>query len=363
TGVGIYLKNLLFNLAEIDEENKYFLFSSSFKDEFPKEKIPPFKNVNFRHYRIPVRAINCFWYKLGWPPLDSLFKVNLDLTHSPSPLILPTRGKKIITIYDLFFLKHPRLADKEAEKDFVPRVADAVRQARAVVAISHSTGKDILEFFPEAEEKIRVIPLGVDKSFGEQILIGRLEQIRMRLGLPERFLLYVGAIEPRKNLIRLLEALKIVHYRSEKIPLVVAGRPGRIMDEFKEKIRQLQLQNEILLQGYVSNRDLRFYYQLALGLIFPSLCEGFGLPLLEAMACGLPVAASNAPALPEVAGKAALYFDPFDQEDMAAKIISLCLDESIRDTLIYEGKTRINKFSWEKTAVETLEMYKNLTAE
>ena len=104
TGIGIYFKNLLFSLSQIDQDNEYYLFSSSFKDRFLTHKIPPFSRMRFRDFPIPVKAVSFFWNKLGWPPLDYFFKTGLDLTHSPSPLILPTKGKKVITVYDLFFM-------------------------------------------------------------------------------------------------------------------------------------------------------------------------------------------------------------------------------------------------------------------
>jgi glycosyltransferase involved in cell wall biosynthesis len=181
--------------------------------------------------------------------------------------------------------------------------------------------------------------------------------------LPSSFILFVGAFEPRKNLTRLLEAVKRVHDRGEKIPLVLVGRAGWDSDKLAKKIQELSLQENVILKGYMKEQELRCVYRLATLFVFPSLQEGFGLPLLEAMASRTPIAASASSALPEILQDAALFFDPKDPEDMAEKIMRLLNDEELRVELMAKGSQRVSDFDWEKTAEQTLSIYQAVVGE
>ena len=357
TGVGVYFRNLLFELAKIDAENEYFLFSSSWKDRFPRDRIPPFGRRRFRDVRLPVKAVDFLWYKLGWPPLDHFFGTKLDLTHSPAPVFLPTRGKKIITVNDLFFLDSPDQADRGARQNFAGRVARAVEAADGIVTISEFSRQAILDRFPADEKKIRVIPLGVDSEWKSEPAEADLDRVRADLAPPGPFLLFVGALEPRKNLVRLVEALKILHDRGRKVPLLIVGRPGGDSVRVRNQIDRLGLGPMVKLPGYLDADTVRCLYRLAAALVFPSLAEGFGLPVLEAMAGGLPVTASGTSAIPEVAGGAALLFDPASPEDIAEKVGRILDDRQLRRGLAEKGRHRAALFDWQKTAARTLEFY------
>jgi glycosyltransferase involved in cell wall biosynthesis len=360
TGVGIYFKNLLFELARLDKANEYFLFSASWKDRFPREKIPPFDKMRFCDRRWPVKALNVLWYRFRRPTLDAVFKERLDLSHSPVPLILPTRGKKIVTVCDLFFLDFPGKADRDARRHFLKRTDDALHRADGIMAISDFTKNALGERFSLDPEKIKVTHLGLNPLFLENVDPAATEETRRLFGLPDEYLLFVGASEPRKNLPGLLDALSIVHRRAGKIPLVIAGRPGDDQGNVIARIQALHLEPSVRLLGYLPERDLRNLYRGATGLIFPSFCEGFGFPLLEAMASGLPVAASGGSALAEVGGDAALYFNPEDADDMAEKMIRLLTDSDLRQSLRTRGLERSRIFRWDKTARETLEFYRTV---
>jgi glycosyltransferase involved in cell wall biosynthesis len=360
TGVGVYFRNLLRELAALDRDNEYFLFSSSWKDRFPSAKLPAFARMRFRDVRLPVKVLNFLWYRLGRPRLDLFFRARLDLTHSPVPLFLPTGGKKVITVCDLFFLEHPELADKEARRTFARSVGRAVERADAVITISEYSRKVIVQQLSADRDKVRAIPLGLDSVFFEEIAPEERAAERRTLDLPQRFLLFVGAFEPRKNLTALVEALRIIHGRAEKIPLVIAGRRGGDYENVQAGIRRAGLEEYIRAVGYVPDGELRRLYRLATVFVFPSLAEGFGLPILEAMASGLPVAASRTSAMPEVAGEAAAYFDPSQPEDMAATVIKLLEDEALRSELADRGKVRARAFSWTATARRTLDLYRSL---
>lgn len=360
TGVGIYFKSLLFHLAQIDSSNEYYLFSSSYKDRFPSQKIPPFVKKHFRDFRFPVKMMNFFWNRLSWPPLDRFFKTKLDLSHSATPLILPTKGKKIVTVYDLFFMDFPQKTDRETRRSFVNKIKASLLKTDRIVAISHFTKNDLLERFAVEGKKVKVIYPGMELRLNGDISSGEMEEIRKKYSLPTSFILFVGAIEPRKNLLNLVEALRIIHRKNERIPLLIVGRPGRDSRNLEKKIEKEKLEAWVKIMGYLPDKEVRIFYSQASVLALPSFCEGFGFPLLEAMASNLPIAASKAPAIPETAQDAALYFSPEEPEDMAEKIILALKDENIRQNLIAEGRKRVLNFDWKRTAQEILSLYESL---
>jgi glycosyltransferase involved in cell wall biosynthesis len=362
TGVGTYLKNLLLHLAQIDRTNEYFLFSSSWQDRFPRDKIPPLTRMNFKDWRIPVKILNLFWQRWGRPPLDLIFRADLSLTHSATPLVLPTRGKKIVTVHDLFFMDFPEQAGKEAGGVFHRRAADSIRRADGVITFSSFTRNDLVSRFDIGEDKVKVIPHGLDRRFLEDVPPAELKATRKRLKLPPAFLLFVGAQEPRKNLARLIDALKIIHLHGIKIAAVLAGPAGEATETIRQKAKKLELKHWVDMTGYLPESDIRHIYRLASAFVFPSLCEGFGLPLVEAMASGIPVAASMSSAIPEVCGDAALYFRPEDPENMAGKIVLILEDQALKKNLIVKGLKRAQDFSWERAAAETLRFYTSLAA-
>jgi glycosyltransferase involved in cell wall biosynthesis len=357
TGVGTYLKSLLFHLAGIDTTNEYFLFSSSWKDRFPTEKIPPFTRMRFHDLRIPVKLLNSLWQKRRRPPLDLFFQTRLDLTHSATPLILPGRGKRIITVHDLFFMDFPEMAGKEAGRTFFRLAAASFRDADGILTLSHFTSVELVSRFGLEETKVKVVPLGLDKRFLDEVPAAELEATRERCSLPPAFLLFVGAQVPRKNLVRFLEALKIVHLHGIQIPFVLIGPEGEDTDAIRRQAEKLGLGHWVTAAGYLDEESVRHAYKLATAFVFPSLCEGFGLPLVEAMASGVPVAASQTSAIPEICRDAAVYFQPENPESMAEKVLSVIEDEELRKKLVVRGKERARDFSWERAAAETLEFY------
>ena len=360
TGVGVYFKKLLFELTGLDEKNEYFLFTSSLKDRFPPEKIPPLPKMCFRDFHIPVKVMNFLWYRLGWPPLDSFFRTRLDLSHSPTPLPLPSHGKKIVTVYDLFFLDVPEMADKQARRDFRRKLGGAFHRADGIVTISNFTRDHLLDRFPIDPGKVKVIHLGVDKEFWMGESPDGQDDISSRFDLPPSFLLFVGALERRKNLLNLLDAFDILRKEDQSLFLVLAGREGEDSPNIQKKIQTLGLQDRVRIIGYCSESNLRDLYRLADLLVFPSFQEGFGLPVVEAMACRLPVAASRTSALTEIGQDAVAYFDPGDPGDIARTIHRVLKDSAYRSGLIDLGMKRAGDFSWAKTAAETLEFYREV---
>jgi glycosyltransferase involved in cell wall biosynthesis len=357
TGVGTYLRHLLFELARIDPRNEYCLFSSSWKERFPPGKVPPFSKLRFRDVRIPVRAMNFLWYRMSWPPLERFFGGRLDLTHSPTPVPLPGRSRKIVTVYDLYFLDDPGRSVREARKVFAGSMGASLARADGILAISEFTRRSILERFPVPGDKIAVAPLGLNPLFAKDVPDAALEVTRLKYRLPDRFLLFVGAVEKRKNIVNLLEALARIRKAGEPVDLVLAGREGEASAEVGAAVARLGLGPAVRSLGYLPDPVIRDLYRLARLLVFPSLCEGFGLPLLEAMASSLPAAVSRTGALPEVGGDAAAYFDPEDPADIARAILELLGDEPRRRELAEKGKRRSSGFGWAETARRTLAFY------
>ncbi len=357
TGVGTYLRNLLFELARIDRDNEYFMLSASWKDRFPEDRVPPFAKARFRDRRIPVMVLNYFWQRWRVPSFDRLVGARLDLVHSPTPLVLPTAGKKIITVHDLFFLESPALAGREAGGVFFRYASRSFKRCDGAITFSSFTRDRLVARYGVQPEKVRMIPHGVERRFIQDVPADELEAFRAARRLPPSFLLFVGAQEPRKNLPRLLEALKIVHLHGTEIPLVLAGPPGGDTQKVRAAAVRLGLERWLTMTGYLAPADLPKIYRLATAFVFPSLCEGFGLPLVEAMASGLPVAAAKNTAIPEVCADAAVYFPAEDPEAQAGAIGLILRAADLRAELIAKGRKRARDFSWEKSAAETLEFY------
>jgi glycosyltransferase involved in cell wall biosynthesis len=257
-------------------------------------------------------------------------------------------------------LDYPHLSDDESRHVFSSRIEQSLHRADGIITISHFSQEQILERFSVDRGKIHVIYLGIDRDFWRDITPEEKERIKSNFHLPPSYLLFVGAQEPRKNIGKLIEALKIVHSRYGEIPLVLAGREGKDSAYVVDRIKACGLEKWITMTGYLNDLELRSVYRLASAFIFPSVCEGFGLPLLEAMASGIPVIASQSPALPEICQDAALYFDPEQPEDMADTITHVLKEDDLREDLVKKGERRVLDFSWESTARKTLSIYRSL---
>ncbi len=357
TGIGVYFKYLLLSLAEIDRKNHYYLFSASFKSRFPRAKLPDFAHMRFVDLRVPSRLLDGCWNRFRQPTCDSFFRARLDLTHSATPLLLPTSGKTVVTVHDLFYIDHPEMTDRHTRRHLGKHTADSLLRADGVIAVSHFTRDDLLRKFDLNPAKVKVIYHGTSLPFRVTLTKAFQMVLQKKYRLPSSFLLFVGAVEPRKNLVTLVDALKILHDKAGPIELIIAGRKGSDYPKLQECIARNGLAAWVRVLDYLPDEDIRGMYSLATLFVFPSLCEGFGFPLLEAMACGVPIAASNVSALPEIAGDAALFFDPKSAVDMAAVIQRGLENDETRDALIARGERRFQHFDWERSARETLDFY------
>jgi alpha-1,3-rhamnosyl/mannosyltransferase len=278
----------------------------------------------------------------------------------------------ILTIYDLIPLLFPEHSTARVRLLFRLTMTLALRTARVVLAISDATRRDFLAHFRLPLERIVTVSLAADPVFAPMDIRGQGSGIRsqrsgvsQRYGLPEPYVLYLGSNKPHKNLVRLIEAWRIV-MSSFELPassLIVAGAWDARCPEAKQRADELALGKKVRFLGPVPEADLSALYGAAELFVFPSLYEGFGLPVLEAMACGVPVVCSNVSSLPEVAGDAALLVDPLDADALAGAIGRALSDDALRAGLRQRGLAQAGRFSWERTAAETLAVYRRVVAE
>ncbi len=352
SGVGVYLRGLLTALSKIDRENRYLLFSSSFKDRIDKNSLPQFKNIKIKDFRVPVSLLNFLWYKIKFPPLELFFLRKIDIVHSPVPKTLPGGKKKIITVHDLCFIEKPLLVMEEAVKYFKESFEKEVEKADGIIAVSEFTKSKILEITQNQnlEKKIRVIYEGSD--------IKEIKSKKTSFKIPEKYFLFVGTIEPRKNLSRLLKAISIIKEKNPEVKLIVVGKKGWAYKEIFGQIPKLNIGENIIITDYISRQELKFLYENTQALVFPSLYEGFGLPILEAIYLKKPVLASDLPVFREVFGDYPLYFNPLNSKDMAEKINNFLSMESFDKK--EDAEKLSTKLSWEKAAEKTLNFYKEI---
>ncbi len=261
----------------------------------------------------------------------------------------------VITIHDLSFIRFPELFRPANRLYLSAMTRVSARRARRIIAVSAHTRSATVQLLGVPAERIDVVYHGVEPTF-RPLSPDDVAEFRRRRGLPERFVLAVGTLEPRKNHVRLLEAF--ARARDATVKLIFVGGKGWLYDELFTRVEQLGLRDAVCFPGYVENGELPYWYNAALCLAYPSLYEGFGLPVLEAQACGTPVLTSNLTSLTEAAGDAALLVDPYDVEALAAGLEQLLKDRPLRDELRERGIAHARQFSWPRAAQETVSVYR-----
>jgi glycosyltransferase involved in cell wall biosynthesis len=311
-----------------------------------------------RAVTVPVNARNRVQWVAGEQALLPVLaaRAGVDLVHSlASTAPALGRFRRVVTVHDLIYARFPETHAGIRDLGMKALVPLAVRRSHRVLADSHSTREDLIELIGAPAERIDVVPLGLGSVRREQPLSER--DVRARLGLGERgVLLSLSAKRPHKNLLALLGAFARLP-AAERPVLVLPGYPTDHERELRERARALGIEDEVLFPDWISPAELEGLWALADAFVFPSLYEGFGLPVLEAMARGVPVACSNASSLPEVAGEAALLFDPRDEAAIAGALQRLLSDRPLTDRLRVLGVQRSREFTWERTARLTLESY------
>jgi glycosyltransferase involved in cell wall biosynthesis len=345
TGTENYALQLIRHLVSLDDTNRYTLY---FRDDPPAELFPELEHVHQRVLPLPR-----LWTHLRFA--GDLWLQRPDITFVPAhtlPRFFP--GKAIVTIHDLGY-KHFPEAHPERERQYLDwSTRHSANRATLIMADTHATRRDLIHFYHIPDEKIRVVYPGVDESLHPVKDESVLEAVREKYGLPERYLFFLSTLQPRKNVGRLVRAFQQWYQDTphSDVHLVLAGQKGWLYDEAWTAGTE-----NIILPGYIQDHDIPALYSGALAFTFPSLFEGFGFGVLEAMQCETPVLCSNTSSLPELAGDAALLVDPLDVDAIAQGIDHLVTDAVLRQTLIERGRAQAKQFTWERAARQTLQVF------
>ncbi len=347
TGIGVYLKHLLDEIQKIDHQNDYYLISNG----------PINYDLNNPRWskiagRLDRKLLSTLWMQVNVPVIVA--KMNLDLfwgSRHHLPLLLPPGIKTVVTVHDVVNRLYP--GTMALPNLFVERLLMklSLKRSDAIIADSHSTAADIEGQLGISENKIDTIHLGTP-VFPRELECGT-EQSN---DLPSRYFLFVGTLDPRKNFERIFKAFELLEPLGRDLHLIIVGGEGWKNRDFLEMVSKHPLKVQIHMPGYLPRNQLVSYYKNAICLMFPSLYEGFGFPILEAMACGAPVITSNVSSMKEVAGNAALLVDPYDTCSISEAMNRLLGDEPLRAGLINKGFKRATEFSWKKCADETLKI-------
>ncbi len=300
------------------------------------------------------RLARIAWEQSAWPWLAARRK--LDLLHGMA-FATPWFSARtaVVTVYDLSFMHYPQAFPTAQRWYLTNQTRQSCRQAKRIIAISESGRQDIHHFFGAPLEKIDVAYPGVDGVY-QPLSSAGIAAFRQREGLPKRFILHVGTLQPRKNIPTLIEAFAQV--APPDVNLVLAGGKGWLFDEIWDRVTALGAQDRVRFTGYVPDDDLPLWYNAASLLVFPSVYEGFGMPVVEAMACGTPVVASNASSIPEAAGEAGLLFNPQDVAELGDRITAVLQNPSLAATMREKGLRQAKRFSWQQTGEQTAKTYR-----
>lgn len=359
-GLGRYSHELLAALTALDHNNDYsaFYYATGRYERLdpPIDRIPAKKIwLPAKPWRLSVLLAYLFRVSMdSWIPPSDIF-------HATDHLLPPLKCTTVFTIHDLIFRFYPEYhlpLNRWYLSLMLPRF---MRRADAIIAVSENTKSDAARLLDISPDTIAVIHEGVNQSYRPITDPRQLEAVRAKYLLPQHFILYLGTIEPRKNLPTLLEAYRLLLDRDRTKPtLVIAGRKGWLYQPVFDRVRDLGLDTQVLFTDYIESSDLPALMSAAELFVFPSLYEGFGLPPLEAMACGTPVICSNTSSMPEVVGDGGLLFNPRDVSACADAMERVLKDDNLRAGLRARGLSQAARFTWERTARETLEVYERV---
>ena len=349
-GVGVYIYNLVKHLQLIDSTNEYFLI------RLGAGALDIYRGERTHCVFLPGSPLAT----LGIATRRAVMRLGLDVVHYPNQFggtLLPAQLRRVVTLHDLTPLLFPHFHPWRRVLGYRLFLRPALRAAHHIIVDAARTRTDLVERGIAPAHKITVVPLGAATSFARGV---RTDGFRQRYDLPERYILNVGVLEPRKNHGLLLHALAHLHRVGEDISLVIVGRDGWNWTDPLDTPSLSHLRSWVRIVRNVPDADLPEFYSRATLFAYPSLYEGFGLPVVEAMASGTPVIASRASSLPEVAGEAALYADPGDAENFASTLLAVLRDAELRERLVAAGLRRARDLSWRTTAERTLAIYRQV---
>ena len=374
TGVGIYALNLVREMCNINNETKNFQFYYFVQDDdetfarmlenAQNTTLVRIKHTIFRKL-LPRLIFEQFIlpYKCKKESVKLIFSLHYTLPYF-------TRIKRIVAFHDITFYRFPRLHQKIKRLYFKSLIPLSIKKSRAIISVSQSTKDDLVSRFKKIDPgKISVIYHGVEQiKEKEKELETIAEKVMAEHGIsPQKYILFVGTLEPRKNIKGLLQAFHSIRESNAKIKdefkLVIVGKKGWLFKEIFEITKGLHLEEAVVFTGYVEEEEKQALLLNAFLFVYPSFYEGFGIPILEAMACGIPVITGNVSALPEVAGDAAIFINPNDRGEISTAMAGVLTDQTLHEILSKKGPEQARKFSWVNTAAQTLELMEKVVKE
>ncbi len=352
TGAGNYTVNLTRALLDVDAVNEYVVFTNPLYASFFKPRL----RLRVMVQPLASRVLRIVWEQTILPLL--MHQQRLDVFHSPHytiPFAAPCAT--VVTFHDMTFFLYPEMHTTYKKVFFKPMIYMSTRLADAIIADSETTRQDTLRLMDAAPDQVTAVPLGVSTDYAPLNDGAMRADLVARYHLTPQFILCVSVLEPRKNLVTLVRAYKQLVLRGIPHTLVITGRKGWQYEDLFRTVKELGLHDRVIFTGYVPETDLGLLYSAADVFVYPSIYEGFGLPVLEAMACGTPVVTSNISAMPEIVGDAGLLVDPRNVDALADAIQRIVTDRALHTALSALGLARSKFFSWERVARETLAVY------
>lgn len=365
TGIGWCEAGQTTAMARLHPENKYtYNFFSRKDDHIKLERLKPFTEsgigINMAHFSGYIYRAASNFLPI---PYSHFFGKEADITHFFNYIVPPgVHGKTVVTVHDMVYKAFPETVRARTKYMLDTGLKRSMKRADLIVTDSEFSKSEILKYFPQHESKLRVVPCGVDlEKFRPCETPERIPEVKKSLEIEGEYFLYLGTIEPRKNLERLIEAYHIFTQKVKDAPkLVLAGGKGWLYDSIFAKVTELKLDKQVIFTKYVPSEDMNPLMCGALAFVFPSIYEGFGMPPLEAMACGVPVLSSDAASLPEVTGDCAVICDAYSAESIADGLYRLYSDENLRNDLSKRGLERAKGFTWERSAEILYNVYREL---
>jgi len=364
TGIEEYTINLLSNMLGLDKNIKFKLFYNGRKKAELKYDFLKLPNVELKELEIPNRILDLSFQFFNFPKIDELLG-GVDVFFSPHIFSSATskKCKTVVTFHDLSFASHPEFYS--AGKNYWHFSMNPKKQAQKadkIIAVSKSTRDDLVDIYKINPGKIKVIYSGMNSVSSIKYQVSSISEIRKKYNLPEKYILYLGTIEPRKNIIGLIKAFETLNSKfkiqNSKFKLVIAGSKGWLYEDIFKSAKNSPAKNNIIFTGFIDDEDKAVLYSMADLFVYPSFYEGFGFPPLEAMSYGTPVITSNFSSLPEAVGDAAIMINPYNPNELAKAMELVLSDKKLSDFLVKKGFEQIKKFSWHKCARETLDVLK-----
>ncbi|MDR2691581.1 MAG: glycosyltransferase family 4 protein [Dysgonamonadaceae bacterium] len=359
TGLGNYSRFVMEALSEYYPDNTYFLFAPRRKMNERLKTLISRSNVAFIFPSGISKLLSSLWRIFG--SKKQINKNRVEIFHGLSnelPVNIHSTGiKTVVTVHDLIFIRYPQYYHRIDRKIYLWKFRRACLKADVIIAVSECTKRDIISFFRIAGEKIKVVYQDCRPDFKWPVPEEKRMQIAEKHQLPQRFILYVGSIEPRKNL---LPAVKTLSRIPEEIHLVAVGKSTPYQQEIEKYAHETGLESRLHIKNDFPFEDLPAVYQLASVFVYPSFFEGFGIPLIEALSCGVPVIAATGSCLEEAGGPDSIYVDPLNDAELAAKIREVLENKDLAEKMVKRGLEYMKRFDSQKIAGEIMEIYRSL---